>query len=141
MATRRKDKAIHQPWEGRNPAGSFAKITLDMMQSDAWKALNLRQQALYVNMKAKYRQKKEHGVITESNWDNITIPHSEYMQYYGSNKTFLADIRVLIDVGLIDLKESGRSSRTPNVYAYSDRWKQYRLPKQAKQKRGRYGYI
>ncbi|MBR4235762.1 MAG: hypothetical protein IKR85_06835 [Clostridia bacterium] len=124
--------ATHQQWEGREPNGRFAKITYDMLNSEAWKALTLRQRGLYVQLKAKYYQKVVRGVIVEANTENITMPRSEYMEFYQSAHTFLSDMRKLTECGFIKVKESGRKSRTPNIYAFTDGWIQYPKSKETR---------
>ena len=122
----RAKKATHQPFEGSDPRGAFTKITRDMLTSDAWQDLNLRQQGLYLHLKAKYRQKVSRGIVIETNRDDISMPKSEWSQYYGDYRTFRADMDKLSEVGLLRTIARGQCSRTPNIYGFTDGWKEYR---------------
>ena len=119
----KKKRATHQPFEGNNPRGAFTKITIDMMHSPAWKALNLRQHGSYFVLKSKYRQKMMGGVMTSSNKDDISFPKVEWSLYYTDYRTYKKDMDQLMDLGFIRLIQSGRTTRTPNIYGFCDKWK------------------
>jgi len=119
----RAKKTIHQPFEGRDPRGQFTKITRDMMQSRAWKDLSLRQQGLYLHLKAKYTQKSTHGIVESTNRDNISFPKAEWFPaLYGDYRTFAADIQKLEDNGFICTTRYGKALHQCNLYGFTDDW-------------------
>lgn len=118
-----KKKATHQPFEGNSPSGPFTKITTEMMTSLAWKELSLRQRGLYLIFKSKYRQKMSSGRLIQSNKDDISLPRAEWLQYYGDYRTFKEDINMLLSLGFITLVQSGKATRTCNIYGFDDKWK------------------
>lgn len=122
----KKRAAIHQPFEGREPSGRFAKITHDMMKSPAWQALNLRQRGLYLELKARYAQKVMRGVVVESNRDEIVYPQSEWKRHYGDYRTFKGDMECLVNLGFIRITFKGKNVRQPNKYGFTDEWQDWK---------------
>lgn len=119
----RTKKAVHRPFEGRDPRGQFTKITRDMMNSPAWNDLSLRQQGLYLHLKAKYTQKVTHGVLESSNRDNISLPYSEWHPtLYANYRSFASDIRKLEENGFIRTIFYGKATHRCNVYGFTDEW-------------------
>lgn len=123
---RRKERATHRSFEGSNPRGAFTKITHDMMDSQAWKSLSLRQRGLYLEMKAKYREKKVSGELESSNVDDITLPESEWKELYGTYRTFKTDLDALIEKGFLRIVQPGKNIRKPNIYGFAASWKEWR---------------
>ena len=119
---RRKDRSIHQPFEGANPRGQFTKITFDMMQSKAWKDLSLRQRGLYLQLKSKYREKKLDDVVVESNRDDISLPEAEWRGLYGNYNTFKKDMDALRQHGFIKIVARAKYMGKPNIYGFDDAW-------------------
>lgn len=99
-----------------------------MMDSEAWQALTLRQQGLYLHLKRKYRPKIKSGRYISSNENDISIPKAEALTLYGNLRTFWADLDALIDHGFMKLVHSGYTTREPNIYGFSARWKDYGNP-------------
>ena len=93
-----------------------------MTKSKAWLDLSLRQRQLYFEFKSKFRVNLK---TLETNQDNISIPKSEAIKMYGDLRTFRKDIDALIEHGFIYQKESGFNTRTVNIYAFSEKWKDY----------------
>lgn len=125
MAKRHKYR--NRAFESRMEKGKYTKICADMMDSTAWKALELRQRGLYLHLKAKYTQKVSNGAVISDNAENISIPKSEAIQLYGNLVTFRKDIDMLIECGFIKLVQYGGNTRTISIYGFSDRWKEYGL--------------
>lgn len=121
----RKEKPKHQPFESKTDKGKFTKICNDMMDSPAWKALTRSQRYLYLELKRKYTAKYADGRLLSDNADNISMPAAEAKELYSDLRTFRADIDSLIEYGFINLIESGWTTRTANIYGFSDRWKRY----------------
>jgi hypothetical protein len=115
-------KSMHESFEGRNPRGSFTKLTHDMLNSSAWKDLNPRQRYLYLHLKSKYRQKRARGYLESSNQDNISLPKSEWTELYGDYRTFIQDIRKLEDNGFIRTVRYGKATHQCNLYGFIGDW-------------------
>jgi len=123
---RKKTRVGHQRFEGSRPNGTFSKITHEMMDSPAWKDLNLRQRGLYLAFKAKYRQKAANNKVESSNRDDISFPKAEGMTLYGDYRTFQKDLKALEDHGFIRLVQSGYRLRVCNIYALEDGWLEWK---------------
>ena len=54
----RKSKKLFYTFESLHENGAFTKISNDMIKSKAWKKLSLRQQGLYLHLKAKFTKYK-----------------------------------------------------------------------------------
>ncbi len=120
---KRKNKPPNNyPFESNNTRYDFIKICRDMTKSKAWLDLSLRQRQLYFEFKSKFRVNLK---TLETNQDNISIPKSEAIKMYGDLRTFRKDIDALIEHGFIYQKESGFNTRTVNIYAFSEKWKDY----------------
>jgi hypothetical protein len=127
MGNLKKPKSTHQAFEGSNPHGQFAKITHDMMQSPAWRNLSLRQQGLYLHIKAKYRAKMTRGNLESDNRDNLSLPKSEWhSNLYSDYRTFSKDIRKLEDNGFLKTIRYGKAMHQCNLYGLSDEWKRWK---------------
>jgi len=127
MGNPKKPKSIHQAFEGNNPRGQFAKITQDMMQSPAWRNLCLRQQGLYLYIKAKYKVKMINGNFESDNRDNLSLPKSEwYPDLYSDYRTFSKDIRKLEDNGFLKTIRYGKAMHQCNLYGLCEEWKRWK---------------
>lgn len=126
MAKRMIKKPIHQPFEGSNKSGRFAKITHEMKDSDAFTDLTPSAMGLYLLLKFEYCEKRVNGVVVSNNVDNIIFPYTTYMKYYNSRNKFVADIKMLISHGFVKVKERGRYTRTPNVYQFVGDWQNWK---------------
>lgn len=113
------------PFESTMPNSRYIRMAESMMNSAAWRELNLRQRGLYLYMKAKYKPKASHGVMISSNADDISVVTKEMKRLYGDLRTFREDIDKLIACGFVRLVASGRFNRSPNIYGFSSRWQQY----------------
>jgi hypothetical protein len=119
----RKKRYKHQPFESRTEQGKFTKICNDMMESPAWESLNLRQRALYLELKSKFNVNKSSGMVISENSQNISMPKSEWSLLYGDYRTFKADMDWLIELGFVKLVQSGKTTRTCNIYGLIGDWK------------------
>lgn len=117
----RKKEVKHYNFESKKEKGAFTKICKDMQTSEAWKALSLRQQGLYLHLKYKFIKYK----TQDTNQYNISIPKSEASQLYGDLRTFRKDIDVLIEKGFIKQITSGFNTRTVNIYGFTNLWWNY----------------
>ncbi len=57
--------------------------------------------------------------------NNISIPKSEALKFYGDLRTFRNDIDALIAYGFIRQVVAGYNTRTVNIYGFSSKWKLY----------------
>ena len=121
-----KSKKLKPPtnyeFESGNQRYDFTKICRDMQKSKAWNELNLRQQGLYLHLKAKFTVNIK---TLENNAENISIPTSEAKKLYGNLATFRKDIDALIDHGFIRQIISGVPTMSVSIYGFSFRWKDY----------------
>lgn len=107
-----------------------ANIYISMMLSLAWLALTKQQQVLYLACKGQYYGEKKkpynnplYFTMNRSKW------HHMYKLYSLSNSAgFYRDMSALIEHGFIICIESGASTRTKNIYAFSDKWQNYGEP-------------
>lgn len=125
---RKQNKPLFADFESTKSNGRFVKIAWDMLQSKAWSELTLSQRGLYFEIKAEYLPEKSvKGVILPANDKNIMFPSSKWKPLYkGNQRKWQEDRKALIEKGFIRLVESGRTTRTPNIYELSDDWKSYK---------------
>ena len=121
-----KSKKLKPPtnyeFESANQRYDFTKICRDMQRSKAWNELKLRQQGLYLHLKAKFTVNTK---TLENNANNISIPTSEAKTLYGNLDTFRKDMDTLIEYGFIKQIASGVPTMSVSIYGFSYRWKDY----------------
>ena len=128
MAKRRK--LFFQSFESRKPSGSFVTIADDMMQSEAWKSLNAMARALYLEIKSKYRpEKSANGTVIDFHKEKVILPETEWKQLFGNYNTFRKYLDILIEHGFLEKPQSGKNTRTPNLYWFSDKWQKWKAKK------------
>ena len=115
----------NRPFESKTDKGKFTKVCYDMMCSEAWKELNLRQRGLYLHIKSKYTQKSSNSVVIYENDNDISLPKEEMAGLYGDLRTFRKDKDKLIQCGFIYLVRNGWYTRQANIYGFSSGWKTY----------------
>lgn len=101
-----------QPFEGSTKNGRWFRLTVEMLDSRAWKALSVHEQVLYVHMKCKFNG---------SNARDISFIHREAERLMTA-RTFRKSMKRLIEVGFVDVIERWPYSCRPNIYGFSDRW-------------------
>ena len=123
-----KGKPIADKYEAiPNWKGSriFAAIFASMINHPRWQKLSAKQQTLYLHMKLqKYggKNNRPDGAQNDTFYFNWALASQTYHLYNADKSGFYKDIDALVEAGFIEKKECGRSSRTKNVYQYSDRW-------------------
>lgn len=125
--SRRKSSANMRnlTWEStQSIGGKFAKICETMMKSMAWKDLTMRQRGLYLELKIKYTKKSDGS----DNSEDISITEKEYKNEYKNKNTLFKDVDALINNGFIRVINHGKYARRPNIYGFSDKWKNYNTP-------------
>lgn len=92
-----------------------------MIGSPAWEALTNNARVLYVYMKLQlFGNKKDH--LPEGQFYFNRGTYTKTYKLYKNQTQFYQDRDLLIKYGFIDQIESGRTTRTKNIYQYSDRW-------------------
>ena len=122
------NKLGHRPFESKTRHGSWTKICDDMMDSKAWQSLSRSQRCLYLELKRKFTAKVVNGKIISDNAKDISMPTSEATKLYSNLRLFRTDIDALINCGFIDCIRGGYTTRTANIYGFSDRWIKYGQP-------------
>lgn len=122
----KKKPPTHKAFESITDHGRFAKITISMMDSPAWQTLEPSQMGLYLLFKRKFTRNKS----GDDNQKNISFPFSEYkkIKTYSNQRTFWRDLDTLINVGLIEVVESGRrigGQNKASIYGFSEAWKKH----------------
>ena len=122
----------HFKFESETKYGSWTKICDDMMDSEAWQALNRSQRCLYLEMKYKFRanwggSKSNRKSISDNSRD-ISFTHADALKIYSDMRTFRTDIDKLIDCGFVDCISSGKITKECNIYGFTERWKKYSDP-------------
>lgn len=120
--SRRKTIIQNEKWESKKSSGAkFTKICDDMQESDAWKKLTLRQHGLYLFLKRKYTKKSD----GTDNASDLHITDKDKRIIGLSDNTLYKDIDALIDYGFIKLIKHGKVVHKPNIYGFSDMWREY----------------
>lgn len=126
--------------DGSKAKDVSANIYISMLQSRAWHNLTGKQKELYLYCKAQYfgekKTKKQHTTtLEEINGEKpdlskrFTMNRSKWCECYGlytenTQKYFYKDIKALQDNGFIKTLESGKTTRTKNIYEFSDKWRE-----------------
>lgn len=117
-----------------------ANIYISMLQSQAWHNLTYKQKELYLYCKAQYygesKSKNEHLTAKEKECEEnidiskrFTMNKSKWCEIYGlytesTQRHFYTDMKALIQNGFVKALEKGQSSRTKNIYEFSDKWRE-----------------
>lgn len=117
-----------------------ANIYISMLQSQAWHNLTNKQKELYLYCKAQYygesKSKSEHLTAKEKDCEEnidiskrFTMNKSKWCEIYGlytesTQRYFYSDMKALIQNGFVKALEKGQSSRTKNIYEFSDKWRE-----------------
>ena len=122
----KKKPPTHELFEAIYSHGKFTKITDSMMDSLAWQSLEPSQMGLYLLFKRKYTKNKS----SDDNKNDISFPFSEYskIKTYSNKRTFWRDLDALIEKGFIIIVSPQKFQRKPNIYGFSDNWKNYGKP-------------
>jgi hypothetical protein len=107
-------------FESPNEGGRFTRIAIAMMESPAWKSLDVYEQALYLHIKSKFKINQR----GESNEKDLSYTYDEGQRLM-SAKRFTKSIDRLIETGFIDLIKHRKHTRECNIYGLSDRWQEY----------------
>ncbi len=123
MAKKKNKPPESWEWIGRN--GKFTRLYHELLESKAFIDLSLTEKVLFLHMKMQYKgnaAKNNPNGKPEQFYFNLALAK----KYNICGKTTLYKaIDNLIEHGLIDCIENNKNLRKKNVYAFSDRWKNY----------------
>jgi hypothetical protein len=131
----RKKKPAHQGFESINEHGRFMKLTINMLESKAWQALSVYEQALYMHIKAKYKGFNRNG---QDNSRDLSFTYDEGRQLM-SPERFTKAIDRLIETGFIDIVAHWPHARRATIYGLSARWREFGRPEFEQQERKKKG--
>ena len=125
---KKKNRELFKKFESSKSNGRFIMIAYDMIKSTAYQDLTMTQRQLYFEMKSEYRpDHNTNGIIIPANDQNICFPCSRWKPLYKNNqRKWTIDRDSLILHGFIELAECGKTTRTPNVYRLSGKWKEWK---------------
>ena len=129
-----KKKNAYKPlsFESAGSSKVSASINLSMMLSPAWKQLSNNAISLYLHMKTQlfavpYKDKplNEYGENDRELFVFNRAMYTKVFPIFGNGEQFRRYSHELIQYGFIELVESGKFTRTKNVYRYSSNWKSW----------------
>ena len=118
-----KKKYLPKSFESIGGQTLSANLYASMLQSKAYKSLSNGARTLYTFMKLQYYGAK--GIKDHDKTDfyfNWALANKTY-SLYTNNTQFKKDRDMLVEYGFIEVVENGKSSRTKNIYRFSDKWK------------------
>lgn len=121
------------------PEDKSSNIHYSMLMSNAWHNLTGKQKELYLycklqlfgqSIKSKEKLKTEKEIDEKANVDisiRFTFNMGLWCELYGlytekTQRYFYKDMDALIANGFIKLISSGKTTRTKNIYEFSDKW-------------------
>lgn len=127
-----------QEWETQNKK-AFARIYDDMMLSEAFVTLTVRQKMLYVVAKMQFyghrKPAKDYPDIEAFRSESCFYLNRALGVRYGlypptNHRDFYKDIDVLIKHGFIERISNGRSNQKKSIYRFSGDWKNFKNEKE-----------
>lgn len=113
----RNRKTPFASWETTAPGGMerrYIRVADTFFCHPAYKALGDKAARLYLHMRMESGGKRE-----------FELPYTKAQRIMPiSRPAIQASIAELSDRGFIDKVEHGKSTRTPNLYRFSERWKE-----------------
>lgn len=120
----KRHKFTPSDFEKSGSSNLSATIYASMLNSDNWMKLSNNAKVLYMYMKLQYYGQNPKPIPTRQ--DTFYFNKSLYMEKYGLYKNgaqFTRDKNQLIQYGFIEEIENGHTTRTKNIYRFSDKWK------------------
>lgn len=111
----RKKKTPFAPWETRTSDGiekRYIRLGNTLLYSSAFLQLSAKAKETYIYMRIESAGKRE-----------FTMPHSKYIQF-SKKDSFLRARDELEKAGFIETLQHNANLRKPNVYCFSERWKE-----------------
>lgn len=125
MSRPKKTEYLRRQFETRIPGKpsetheKYCGICLTMLVSDAWFNLSGEAKNLYLFMRLQYDGIKEEFCFNRSLW-------AEKYKLFASPNAYYKYRDELVQQGFIEIKESGKNTRTKAVYKFSSQWQQVR---------------
>lgn len=122
MSKGRRKAYVPKSFESVGGNSLSANLYATMLQSKAWHNLNKGAMVLYTYMKLQYYGAKG---INEHPRTDFVFNKAMYTKVYGlytNTEQFRKDRDRLIENGFIELVENGKTTRTKNIYRFSDKW-------------------
>lgn len=117
MSKKTKIDYEFRAFESGKKKGRHLRLAEDMRESKAWKDLNYKQIAVYVEMKAKYNGTNE---------DDISFTYVEAKECLKMDKTtFTKSIDSLIEHGFIYIVRQGGLNKQCTIYGLSGEWRYF----------------
>lgn len=114
-------KAYETKKPGTPTGEPFAAIYSSMIGSEAWEALTNNAKVLYIYMKLQlFGNKKDH--LPEGQFYFNRAIYTKTYNLYKNQTQFYVDKNLLVKYGFINEVENGKTTRTKNIYQFSDRW-------------------
>lgn len=114
-------KSFETKKPGKPSGEPFAAIYASMIGGEAWEALTNNARILYFYMKLQLFGGNKNGLPEGQFYFNRSTYTKTY-DLYTNQTQFYTDKDLLIRYGFIDEIENGRTTRTKNIYSFSDRW-------------------
>jgi hypothetical protein len=115
LPRKKKDYGFRPEEKVPGPDNRHLRITMSMMESQAWKQLSVHAMVLYLHIKAKY---------TGHNMDDISFTYAEGEELM-NKLTFTKALDQLIDYGFIRVIRQSWTSREPNIYGLHSMWQHF----------------
>jgi hypothetical protein len=93
------------------------KINIDLLMSQAWHNLTLKQKELYLYCVAESKDNCEYFEFNKSKWNSIYGLYTDSGQRH-----FYKDMKALVENGFVEIVKSGKTTREKNIYRCIDRW-------------------
>lgn len=123
----------------------FAPLTVGLVQSEAYRALNNRQRVLYHHMQLQFytlnmdSKRFIREAVSKEEWAEYQKANyfvfnwamvkkgggGVYDGLYSNQRTFYGDIVKLAEVGLIEVELNNKLIHKKNLYKFSTKWKKY----------------
>ena len=119
----RKKYTDFKAWETakkeKGPERQFSRISATLLQHPAFTALKPGARLVYLTMVMAAAGKRE-----------FNFPRASYTGLYGLSHNIVCNaIPDLVKAGFIQVKRSGKNTRTPNIYRFVSTWKgKYKPP-------------
>lgn len=124
MSKKQKTKPP-ESWEYKEPNQKFARLYCTMLTDKRFLELKPRVRMLYVYMKLQYKGDANKNAPNGDKAQFVFPQHLAFNVYqlYTNQTQFRNDIKELINKGFIECVENKKNLRQPNVYKFSNKWK------------------
>ena len=116
MSRRRKFNGFPK-WQSTKSKDKFIQITHTLLNHSSFTTLKRSSQMLYMYMRD----------YSNGNYE-FTYPYKIYKNIF-SKQGFQGALKELIEHGFLEIKASGRYTRSENIYQFSAKWIDYIPPK------------